>query len=45
MRFSVNMARIGLQMKHSGILPADHAMDVDNLGSQTLARAMQEVGA
>jgi aminoglycoside phosphotransferase (APT) family kinase protein len=41
LRFSVNMARIGLQMKHYGVLPPDHEMDVVNLGSQTLAWALE----
>jgi len=44
MRFSVNMARIGMQMKHFEVLPPDHRMDVDNLASQTLARALEEAG-
>jgi aminoglycoside phosphotransferase (APT) family kinase protein len=44
MRFSVNMARIGLAMKRYEILPPDHAMDVDNLASQTLAWALEEAG-
>lgn len=41
-RFAVIMARIGLQMKHYGILPEDAEMDVDNLASQTLARVLEE---
>jgi aminoglycoside phosphotransferase (APT) family kinase protein len=44
LRFSVQMARIGLQMKHYEILPPDHTMDVDNLASQTLARALAAAG-
>jgi aminoglycoside phosphotransferase (APT) family kinase protein len=44
LRFSVQMARIGMQMKHYEILPPDHGMDVDNLASQTLARALEEAG-
>ena len=44
LRFSVNMARIGMQMKHYEVLPPDHTMDVDNLASQTLARALEEAG-
>ncbi|MCG8591032.1 MAG: phosphotransferase family protein [Proteobacteria bacterium] len=44
-RFSAIMARVGLQMKHYGILPADHTMDRDNLASITLQRALAERGA
>jgi aminoglycoside phosphotransferase (APT) family kinase protein len=44
LRFSVQMARIGMQMKHYEILPPDHTMDVDNLASQTLARALAAAG-
>lgn len=44
LRFSVQMARIGLQMKHYEILPPDHGMDVHNLASQTLAWALEEAG-
>jgi len=42
-RFAVIMARIGLQMKHDGVLPQDSEMDVDNLASLTLARVLEEV--
>ncbi|MDX1648892.1 MAG: phosphotransferase family protein [Myxococcota bacterium] len=45
LRFAVIMARIGLQMKHHGILPEDADMDVDNLASSTLARLLEEQGA
>jgi len=31
-------------MKHYGILPAEHDMDVHNLASQTLARKLEELG-
>lgn len=41
-RFAVIMARIGLQMKHYGILPQDADMDVHNLASTTLARVLDE---
>lgn len=44
-RFAVIMARVGLQLKHFGLLPADAEMDVDNFASRTLARALAEVGA
>ncbi len=43
LRFSINMARVGMQMKHYGILPEDHEMDRDNLGSLTLSRKLDEV--
>ena len=42
MRFSIQMARIGLQLKHYGILPADATFDCDNLASQTLRRKLDE---
>jgi len=44
LRFSVQMARIGMQMKNYEILPPDHTMDVDNLASQTLAWAFEAAG-
>ena len=37
------MARIGLQMKQCEILPPEHTLDVDNLASQTLARALASI--
>jgi aminoglycoside phosphotransferase (APT) family kinase protein len=43
-RFAVVMARIGLQMKHYEVLPADHSMDVANLASETLARRLVIAG-
>jgi aminoglycoside phosphotransferase (APT) family kinase protein len=44
LRFSAIMARIGLQMKHYEILPADDPFDVDNLASVTLARRLVRAG-
>jgi aminoglycoside phosphotransferase (APT) family kinase protein len=44
-RFSVIMARLGLQMKHYEVLPQDHDMDVVNLAALTLQRKLAEVGA
>ena len=44
-RFSIHIGRIGLQMKHKGIVPEDNTFDVDNLASQTLAKRLREVGA
>ena len=44
-KFSLIIARIGLQMKHYGLLPEDHEMDVENFASKTLARALAGVGA
>ena len=37
------MARVGMQMKHYGILPEDHDWDRDNLASLTLTRKLEEV--
>ena len=45
LRFSVIMARVGMQMKHYGILPPEHEMDVHNLASTILARVLEEVAA
>jgi aminoglycoside phosphotransferase (APT) family kinase protein len=44
MKFASIMARLGRQVKHYGILPPDHEMDVNNLASLTLARKLDEVG-
>jgi aminoglycoside phosphotransferase (APT) family kinase protein len=44
-RFSIIMARIVGQMKYYEVLPDDHPMDVDNLGSAVLRRLLEEVGA
>jgi aminoglycoside phosphotransferase (APT) family kinase protein len=44
-RFSIIMARIVGQMKYYEILPADHPMDVENLGSVILGRLLEEAGA
>lgn len=43
LRFSIIMARLGLQMKHYDILPPDHEMDIHNLASLTLRRKFEEV--
>ncbi|MDJ0789785.1 MAG: phosphotransferase family protein [Myxococcota bacterium] len=40
LKFSIIMARIGLQMKHYEVLPADADMDVNNLGSLLLAKTL-----
>ena len=42
-KFAAIMARVSLQLKHYEFLPADSDMDADNLASQTLARALEEV--
>ena len=44
MKFTAIMARLGRQVKHYGILPPDHDMDVNNLASLTLARKLEELG-
>jgi aminoglycoside phosphotransferase (APT) family kinase protein len=44
LKFSAIMARLGLQLKHYEVLPADHDMDVNNLASTTLARQLDELG-
>ena len=44
MKFAAIMARLGRQVKHYGILPQDHDMDVNNLASLTLARKLEELG-
>lgn len=44
MRFTLHMARIGLKMKHQGILPEESHFDHDNLASQMLARRLEEIG-
>jgi aminoglycoside phosphotransferase (APT) family kinase protein len=44
MRFSIHIGRIGLQMKHHGVVPEDNSFDADNLASQMLARRMAEIG-
>jgi aminoglycoside phosphotransferase (APT) family kinase protein len=45
LRFSVQMARSGRQMKYYEILPPDHEMDVHNLASHTLERALEAAGS
>jgi aminoglycoside phosphotransferase (APT) family kinase protein len=44
MKFTAIMARLGRQLKHYEILPADHDMDVNNLASITLERKLAELG-
>ena len=44
MKFAAIMARLGRQLKHYEILPADHDMDVNNLASVTLERKLAELG-
>jgi aminoglycoside phosphotransferase (APT) family kinase protein len=44
MKFTAIMARLGRQVKHYGILPPDHDMDVNNLASLTLAKKLDELG-
>ena len=44
LKFAAIMARLGRQMKHYGILPPDHDMDVNNLASITLERKLAELG-
>jgi aminoglycoside phosphotransferase (APT) family kinase protein len=44
-KFTAIMARVILQMKHYEVFPADSDMDVNNLASQTLERAIAEVAA
>lgn len=44
LKFSAIIGRLGLQMKHYEVLPADHEMDVDNFASTILARQLDELG-
>jgi aminoglycoside phosphotransferase (APT) family kinase protein len=44
LKFAVIMARIGLQMKHYGVIPPDAPLDADNLASLVLARELEAVG-
>jgi aminoglycoside phosphotransferase (APT) family kinase protein len=44
-RFSIHIGRIGLQMKHKGVIPDESEFDVDNLASQMLVKRLSEVGA
>ncbi len=44
-RFAAIMARVFLQMKHYGILPADAPVDVVNLSTPVLEAVLSEVGA
>jgi len=43
-KFAAIMARVSLQLKHYEILPADSDMDVNNLASQVLSRALDAAG-
>jgi aminoglycoside phosphotransferase (APT) family kinase protein len=44
-KFSIIMSRVIQQLKYYEMFPADSDMDVNNLASTTLARALDEVGA
>jgi aminoglycoside phosphotransferase (APT) family kinase protein len=44
MKFAAIIARLGRQMKHYEVLPADSDMDVNNMASLTLARKLDELG-
>ena len=44
-KFTAIMARVSLQLMHYEFLPGDSNMDSDNLASQTLARALDAIGA
>jgi len=43
-KFSIIMSRVMQQLVSYELFPADADMDVTNLASQTLARALDEVG-
>ena len=40
LKFAIIMARIGLQMKHYGVMDPDHDMDVNNMASGLLQKAL-----
>ncbi len=44
LKFSVIMARLGLQMKHYGVLPEDADMDRENLATTLLGPALEAAG-
>jgi aminoglycoside phosphotransferase (APT) family kinase protein len=43
-RFAAIMSRMGGQMKHYELLPADHDFDTNNLATTILGRVMEEIG-
>ena len=43
LRLAVIMARLGLQMKHYGVLPEEHEMDTVNFVSATLSSLLDQV--
>ena len=45
LKFAAIIARLGRQMKHYEVLPADNEMDVNNFASAILARKLAEIGA
>ena len=40
LKFAIIMARIGLQMKHYGVMAPDHDMDVNNMASSLLQKEL-----
>jgi aminoglycoside phosphotransferase (APT) family kinase protein len=44
MKFAAIIARLGRQLKHYEILPADNEMDVNNFAAAILARKLEEIG-
>jgi len=44
MKFAAIIARLGRQMKHYEVLPADNEMDVDNFAAAILAKKLAELG-
>ena len=44
MKFAAIIARLGRQMKHYEVLPADNEMDVNNFAATILARKLEELG-
>ena len=44
MKFAAIIARLGRQMKHYELLPADNDMDVNNFASAILAKKLAELG-
>jgi aminoglycoside phosphotransferase (APT) family kinase protein len=44
-RFAIIMSRVSQQLKDAGILPPESDMDVNNLASTVLAKAMDQQGA
>jgi aminoglycoside phosphotransferase (APT) family kinase protein len=44
MKFAAIIARLGRQLKHYEVLPADNEMDVNNFAATILARKLAEIG-